>query len=101
MDAAAFRSTVDPVNALREKHPVSVADNSVDTAPKKVPGRPFPAGVSGNPSGRPKGDGLVRELILEAFQNSRAEALEKPFLQTLLQYWGPNQDVSGLQRGMA
>jgi len=55
---------------------MSVAGNSVDTAPKKLPGRPFPAGVSGNPSGRPKGDGLVRELLLEAFQNSRAGALE-------------------------
>jgi hypothetical protein len=73
----------------------------VDTAPKKLPGRPLPAGVSGNPSGRPKWDGFVRELILEAFSDSRAEALEKPFLQTSLQYWGPNQDVSGLQRGMA
>jgi hypothetical protein len=80
---------------------VSVAGNSVDTAPKKRPGRPFPAGVSGNPNGRPKGDGLGRELIQEAFQNSRAEALEKPLLQTWLEYWGPNQDESGLQRGMA
>ena len=80
---------------------MTVAGNSVDIAPKKLPGRPFPAEVSGNPSGRPKGDGLVRELILDAFQNSRAEALEKPFLQTWLQCWGPKQDVSGLQRGMA
>ena len=48
----------------------------MDTAPKKPPGRPFQPGVSGNPNGRPKGDGLVRELILEAFENTRAEALE-------------------------
>jgi len=36
----------------------------------------FRPGISGNYSGRPAGDGLVRKLILEAFRQSRAKALE-------------------------
>jgi len=35
----------------------------------------FRPGISGNYSGRPAGDGLVRKLILEAFKASRADAL--------------------------
>ena len=34
--------------------PVSRAQNSESTGRKKVVGRPFPKGVSGNPGGRPK-----------------------------------------------
>ncbi len=37
--------------------------------------KPFKPGVSGNWSGRPAGDGLVRKLILEAFRKSRADAV--------------------------
>jgi hypothetical protein len=36
----------------------------------------FRPGISGNYSGRPAGDGIVRKLILEAFRQSRAKALE-------------------------
>lgn len=32
-----------------------MAENSSRTAKRRVPGRPFPKGVSGNPGGRPKG----------------------------------------------
>jgi len=39
-------------------------------------GTRFQPGVSGNYSGRPAGDGLVRKLILEAFKQSRGKALE-------------------------
>ena len=34
--------------------PVSRAQNSDNQAPKRIIGRPFPKGVSGNPGGRPK-----------------------------------------------
>ena len=36
----------------------------------------FKPGTSGNYSGRPAGDGLVRKLILEAFMQNRPKALE-------------------------
>jgi hypothetical protein len=36
----------------------------------------FKPGTSGNYSGRPAGDGVVRKLILGAFRQSRAKALE-------------------------
>jgi hypothetical protein len=39
-------------------------------------GTRFRPGISGNYSGRPAGDGIVRTLILEAFRQSRARALE-------------------------
>ncbi len=43
------------------------AANSKKTAQsgKRVIGRPFPKGVSGNPSGRPKGSGLLSKAIIE------------------------------------
>ena len=34
---------------------IQPADKQRGTAPKKVIGRPFPPGVSGNPAGRPRG----------------------------------------------
>jgi hypothetical protein len=42
------------------------------------PGDPMsaPAGHPPRTSGRPAGDGVVRKLILEAFRQSRAQALE-------------------------
>jgi hypothetical protein len=36
----------------------------------------FRPGISGNYSGRPAGDGVVRKLILEAFRQSRTKALQ-------------------------
>ncbi len=39
-------------------------------------GTRFRPGISGNYSGRPAGDGVVRKLILEAFRQSRTKALE-------------------------
>lgn len=50
------------------------AGNSGESAPvrKKVPGRPFPKGVSGNPRGRPK--------TSEEFRKACAERTEKALL---------------------
>jgi hypothetical protein len=43
---------------------VQAAENSNETAPAKIIGRPFPKGVSGNPGGRPRGlAAYVRELV--------------------------------------
>jgi hypothetical protein len=43
---------------------MELAENSVETASPRVIGRPFAAGVSGNPGGRPKGLArYVRELV--------------------------------------
>ena len=39
-------------------------------------GHRFRPGLSGNYSGRPAGDGVVRKLILEAFRQSPTKALE-------------------------
>jgi hypothetical protein len=43
---------------------IELAENAVDAAPSRVVGRPFAPGMSGNPSGRPKGlPRYVRELV--------------------------------------
>jgi hypothetical protein len=42
---------------------VSDAGNSDDAAPKRVIGRPFQPGQSGNPSGRPKAARELSELV--------------------------------------
>ena len=45
---------------------MGLAENSVETAPSPVIGRPFAPGMSGNPGGRPKGLArYVRELVGE------------------------------------
>jgi hypothetical protein len=47
-----------------------LAENSEQTAPQRGPGRPFPKGLSGNPGGRPKEIGHVRELAREHTQEA-------------------------------
>jgi len=42
----------------------TLAENSIEAAPRRVVGRPFQKGQSGNPGGRPKGLArYVRELV--------------------------------------
>lgn len=49
-------------------------DNSKVTATRKrIPGKPFQKGKSGNPGGRPKGDGELRELA----RTHTVEAVER------------------------
>ncbi len=45
-----------------ERLGVAMAENSQETAKRKCGGRPFPAGLSGNPGGRPKVIAEVRDL---------------------------------------
>lgn len=48
------------------------ADNTAGKQQKRVVGKPFPKGVSGNPAGRPKG---ARSILQEQF----FKALQKDF----------------------
>ena len=49
-------------NRARMEGSSSSAESSTSSAPLRVPGRPFAKGVSGNPGGRPKEIGHVRDL---------------------------------------
>lgn len=61
-----------------------LAANSTETSPKKHgPGRPWPKGVSGNPSGRPKSK-PVTELFKKIFDDPEAaEEIRANILATL------------------
>ena len=60
-----------------------LADLTESSAKRRSRGRPFEKGVSGNPGGRPKGDGTVKEL-------ARAHTLEA--IETLVAMLGAESE---------
>lgn len=77
--------------------PVAEEENSSETA-HKVPGRPFPPGVSGNPNGRPPKGWTWKELLIEAAEeaNESGEPAKKLMARKLVQK-GLEGDVSALK----
>lgn len=64
-------------------HGIPAAANSPETGKKKVFGRPFQKGVSGNPSGRPKKKPITEifEKLLESEENK--EFIAQSVMETL------------------
>jgi len=60
-----------------------------DDAQKKQRGRPFPPGVSGNPSGRPRGAKDHATRMVQALLDSRAKEVVEKALEIALKGDGP------------
>ncbi len=72
-----------------------MAENSTGSAKKRGPGKPFQSGQSGNPGGRPKAVGYLRELaqrhadtavnaLVDIVQNSDKDSARVAAAQVLL-----------------